>query len=142
MPAGPAPAGSTGTCKDGTYTDSAKKKGACAGHGGVKEWYSTGASKSTGSTPATSQAPAAIPAAAAPAAAASSAPAKPASSPAPTPTQAVAGGGPGKVWVNTESKVYHCPGDRYYGKTKQGEYMSESEAKAMGGRASNGRSCS
>jgi hypothetical protein len=35
------------------------------------------------------------------------------------------------VWVNTESKVYHKSG-RWYGKTKQGKFMSESDAKAAG----------
>jgi cytoskeletal protein RodZ len=29
------------------------------------------------------------------------------------------------VWVNTESGVYHRPGARWYGRTKQGEYMTE-----------------
>ena len=37
----------------------------------------------------------------------------------------------GKVWVNTESGVYHKSG-RWYGKTKSGKFMTESEAKAAG----------
>jgi hypothetical protein len=39
------------------------------------------------------------------------------------------------VWVNTESKIYHKPGSQWYGKTRQGTYMSESEAVKAGNRA-------
>ena len=145
------PAGSTGECKDGTYTEAASKRGACAGHGGVKTWFGKStAAKTTAAHAATAPAPAAVaPAAAAPAAAAPTpaAPqhaaktAKPAAAPA-MPTQAASGGGPGKVWVNASSKVYHCPSDRWYGKTKDGEYMSEAEAKAKGDRPASGKPCS
>ena len=139
------PAGSTGECKDGTYTSAGKKSGACSGHGGVKDWYAEKKKSSTTSSKAstaTAPAPAAksTDKAAAPAAAATSA--KPMEKATAMPTAAAAGGGPGKVWVNTSSKVYHCPNDRYYGKTKQGAYMTEAAAKAAGDRPSHGKACS
>jgi predicted flap endonuclease-1-like 5' DNA nuclease len=40
--------------------------------------------------------------------------------------------GPGNVWVNLDSGVYHYPSSRYYGKTKSGKYMSESDAEKAG----------
>lgn len=36
------------------------------------------------------------------------------------------------VWVNLNTKAYHEPGDPYYGKTKHGEYLCPSQAKAQG----------
>jgi hypothetical protein len=64
--------------------------------------------------------------------------------PAPTPrpaTKQAAGAAPNKVWVNTASNVYHCPGDRYYGKTKAGKYMTESEARAAGAHGEKNTTC-
>jgi hypothetical protein len=46
-----------------------------------------------------------------------------------------------RVWVNTSSAVYHCPGSRYYGNTRRGEYMTEAEARAAGKRPANDRPC-
>lgn len=33
------PAGTSGQCKDGTYTKAKHKQGACSSHGGVREWW-------------------------------------------------------------------------------------------------------
>jgi hypothetical protein len=112
----------TGMCKDGTETTGGSKRGACRGHKGVKEWY------------ADKQAPIA-PVVAPPAAAApTTAPvqvAKPASA-APAAQVPTPAAGSGQVWVNTRSKIYHCEGSKFYGRTKQGEYMSEADAQAKG----------
>jgi hypothetical protein len=42
------------------------------------------------------------------------------------------------VWVNTKSKVYHLPGDPYYGNTKAGKYACKSDADAAGDHAPKG----
>ena len=47
-----------------------------------------------------------------------------------------------RVWLNTNSLVYHCPNTRWYGNTRYGEYMRESEAVARGARPAYGRRCS
>jgi hypothetical protein len=90
--------------------------------------------KSTKSIPASS-ASAASPSQPAPVAAAA-----PAAQPAPTPAKATAASssasagtpGPGQVWVNLDSGVYHYANSRYYGKTKSGKYMSEADAMKAG----------
>jgi hypothetical protein len=135
-PAG-APAGATGLCRDGTYWTNATKQGACSGHKGVQTWYgaSGAGAPATASAAMTTPAPAAAPAAPAPAAAVA-----PRETSKPVTTQ-VAGGGPGLVWVNTASNVYHCPADPYYGKTKSGAYMSEADALAKGAHADHGKAC-
>ncbi len=45
----------------------------------------------------------------------------------------------GMVWVNTETKVFHREGDRWYGNTKHGKYMTEADALKAGYRESKER---
>ena len=45
------------------------------------------------------------------------------------------------VWAISSSKVYHCPGSRWYGKTAEGKYISECQALREGFRAAFGRGC-
>jgi hypothetical protein len=103
----------TATCKDGTAFTGAKRSGACRGHGGVQSW---GEATSPANAP---------------------------TQPAPTTSQRApsAPAGTGQVWLNTASKVYHCPGTRWCGKTKQGSYMSETEARTQGARPDRGKAC-
>jgi biotin carboxyl carrier protein len=164
-----APAGATASCKDGTYYTGTTHKGACRGHKGVKEWLNADSSAASGAAaatetakpakkskkskkaeaaeaaaPAAAPAPAPAPAATAPAAAAPAAKAPTSKHTPPTPASQITakpGGGPGLVWVNSGSKVYHCQGDEWYGKTKEGSYMSEAAAKAAGNHASHGKEC-
>ena len=105
----------TAICNDGSTFTGDTKKGACTGHKGVKTWTRE---DTTNSEKTSESAKNATPVA-----------------------NAAPGGGAGKVWVNTKSNVYHCPTDRYYGKTKKGEYMSETDAKAKGAHADHGKSC-
>lgn len=45
------------------------------------------------------------------------------------------------VWVNLDSKIYHCPGSQHYGSTIAGEYMSEAAARGAGNRAAEREAC-
>jgi hypothetical protein len=107
------------TCKDGTSFTGAKRSGACRGHGGVQSWGASEATTIPMSAPAQAAAPA------------------PTTGRRAAPVPAV-----GQVWVNTDSRVYHCPGTRWYGKTKQGSYMSETQAQAQGAKPDHGKACS
>lgn len=121
-------------CKDGTTVSAETSKGTCKGHKGIDKVAT--AKLVPGTTPAAT--PAATPAKSAPAAAPATK-AAPAAAPA---AAAAPGGGAGQVWVNESTKVYHCQGDRYYGKTKTGKYMSEADAKAAGAHAAKNKACS
>ena len=59
---------------------------------------------------------------------------KAASSGAPSASDIAAAKASGKVWVNLDTGIYH-EGGRWYGKTKDGKFMTEDEAKKAGYKA-------
>ena len=144
---GAMPAGATGKCKDGTYTTAPKKQGACRGHQGVDTWYAADAAPAQAAPKTTAPTPAAV---ATPAPPQASTPSPAAAAPTQrtsTRTSAsnktpAAGGGPGLVWVNSSTNVYHCYGTQFYGTTKAGRYMSEADARAAGARPDRNKPCS
>ena len=46
-----------------------------------------------------------------------------------------------RVWVNTDSRIYHCPGTQWYGRTRKGEYMTQSKALEAGYKPAYARQC-
>ncbi len=50
----------------------------------------------------------------------------------PPPAAAPANGSVDQVWVNTNSGKFFQPGSRYYGNTRQGEYLAETQAEQQG----------
>lgn len=155
-----APAGTTGLCKDGSYSNAASKSGACSGHKGIKTWYVAEPTKAEKKAEVKAEAKAEAKAdksalekkgdvkeekKAEPikATTPTPAPTTPAAKVAPTaaPAVAAAGASANSVWVNTDTKVYHCPGTKYYGKTKKGAYMTVAEATAKGAHADHGKAC-
>jgi len=119
----------TAKCRDGSFSYSTTRSGTCSGHGGVAEWLApSGATAKcndgTFSTSASRQGACSSHGGVAQWLAQTSA--------------STAGT---RVWVNTSSGVYHCAGSRYYGGTKQGRYMSETEASAAGYRPAYNRRC-
>src|SRR4051812_23295325 len=105
----------TAVCNDGSTYSGSSHRGACARHDGVKQWLDTDeaqpapAAKSTPEVRRTTEMPAA------------ERPADTRSRTRPAATRASAD----DVWVNTATRTYHCKGDRWYGKTRQGAYMPE-----------------
>jgi len=131
----------TATCRDGSTYSSARRSGACRGHGGVASYGTDAAPAATAATAAPTQSATASQATMPLPRTPTGSPV-PASMPVPRPSTNASAGGPGQVWVNSRSKVYHCQGDRYYGNTKRGAYMSEREAVFAGNRPDHGKSYS
>ena len=120
----------TAKCRDGSFSHSTTRSGTCSGHGGVAEWLApTGATArcndGTFTTSASRQGACSNHGGVAQ-----------------WLTVASASTAGTRVWVNTSSGVYHCPGSRYYGGTKQGAYMTEVEAQSKGYRPAYSRACS
>jgi hypothetical protein len=140
---GAMPAGATGKCKDGSYTTAPKKQGACRGHKGVDAWYAAESAPAPAASQTSAPAPAPVPAAAStPTPASSGSIPKTTTRTSASSKTAAPGGGPGLVWVNSSTNVYHCYGTQFYGTTKAGKYMSESDAKNAGARPDRNKPCS
>jgi DNA uptake protein ComE-like DNA-binding protein len=124
------------TASGGAAVAAASASPASSGSGSKRRSSSSGAATAPASNPpASSSATPAAPAPGPAPAPAASAPASAPASAAKSAPQAQPSPGSGMVWVNLDSGVYHKEGTRYYGKTKNGKYMSEADALKAGYRA-------
>ena len=121
------PAPSAGASVAASPSKKARHKAAAAGSPGAIAAGSPGASASPAKHKWFSL-PSASPAAVSPAGN------KGGNAPAPNVTPAP-GGGNGLVWVNTNTHVFHTQSSRWYGKTKEGKYVSEADALKEGDKA-------
>jgi hypothetical protein len=121
-----APVDATGQCQDRTYTYAASRAGACSTHGGLATWWGLRRLVRGELLPG--------PNASAPPRTALERPEATGKSAAPF-TRA------DSVWINTRSRVYHCPGTRWFGQTAQGRYATERDALESGARPAYGRRC-
>jgi cytoskeletal protein RodZ len=98
---------------------------------------SSSSSTSASTTPAATTQPAAAPSAPAASSTSSTAASTTAShsSKSSSTVQAQTPPSPGMVWVNTNSGVYHKSGSKWYGKTKEGKWMTEQDATKAGYKA-------
>lgn len=158
LPPADAPAGTTAICKDGSYYFGQSKNDACKAHGGPKAWYTVPASGDAARAPSSPNpvlaARSVADAANAPpnvstgpsraSVEAANASAQAAHPPANVPEyqDPAPGGRKGLVWVSDGRKVYRCEGDKLYGRTQPGKYMSEQDAKSKGLPSESGKACS
>jgi hypothetical protein len=164
LPPADAPAGTTAICKDGSYFFGQSKSDACKAHGGVKAWYEVPDAGAQGTPSDSARAPTSPNPAAAERSIAEGAIAPPSTSNGPSRASVLAanasaeaarppanieadqdpapGGGTGLVWASDGSKVYRCEGDKLYGRTAPGKYMSERDAKSKGLQSQSGKACS
>ena len=164
LPPADAPAGTTAMCQDGSYYFGQSKIGACKAHGGPKTWYAAFDSGAKAMPADPARAPGSPNPAVAARSIAEGANAPPnvsngpsrasveaanASAEAAHPPANVAeyqdpapGGRKGLVWVSNGSKVYRCEGDKLYGRTAPGNYLSEQDAKSKGLASESGKACS
>lgn len=134
-PAGTAQAGQDQSAASTTTTKSKRKKKTAPADASASTTASgTPAASGSASASAPAAAPAASPAKAATAQTSATTATKSHSSSAST-VQAQTPPSPGMVWLNTKSGVYHKSGSKWYGKTKEGKWLTEADAQKGGYKA-------
>ena len=123
-----------GTTKSGKFVTEAEAKAAGAKPAGGAATSAPAPAQKSVAQPAPAPAPAVTPAAKTTAAKADKTPPPPP----PNAGDIATAKSRGLVWLNVNSNVYHYSGDKTYGTTKNGKFVTEAEAKAAGGKPAAG----